>query len=97
MASGLPVIATHESGATTLVRDGVEGIIVRGRDIDHLAEAMIKVATDREANKRMGRAAHARGASGNTWGDFAERVIRMCDEAIGKKKSSIPKGRLVAG
>jgi len=85
MGAGLPIIATHESGATTLVRDGVEGFIVRGRDVNHLADAMIKVATDREANEKMGRAAYARGARANTWGDYAERVIQICDEAIRKR------------
>ena len=82
MASGLPIVATHESGATTLVRDGVEGLIVRARDINHLAEGMIKVATNREANERMGRAAYERGAKGNTWGDFADRLLKICAGAV---------------
>jgi len=67
MAAGLPIIATHQSGATTLVDDGVEGLIVRGRDVNQLAEAMIRVATDRESNEHMGRAAHVRGGRNNTW------------------------------
>ncbi len=94
MASGLPIIATHESGATTLVRNGVEGFIVRGRNVDQLAEAMIKIATDREANQRMGRAAHERGAKGNTWGDFADRLLSLCGEAIERKKNSIRPGQI---
>jgi glycosyltransferase involved in cell wall biosynthesis len=86
MASGLPIIATHESGATTLVDDGVEGWIVRGRDVDQLADAMIKTASDREANARMGRAAHQRGAQKNDWGDFAERTLQICEAAMQKRK-----------
>ena len=84
MSTGLPIIATHQSGATTLVRDGVEGVIVRSRDVDHLAEAMIKVATDRALNERMGRAAQERGAKANSWSDYAERVTRICTEALEK-------------
>jgi glycosyltransferase involved in cell wall biosynthesis len=87
MAAGLPIIATHESGATTLVDDGVEGLIIRARDVDQLAGAMIKVANDRELNRKMGEAAYARGAKNNSWGDFADRLIRICSEAIEKKKS----------
>jgi glycosyltransferase involved in cell wall biosynthesis len=87
MASGLPIIATHQSGATTLVDDGVQGLIVRGRDVDQLAEAMIKVASDRELNEKMGRAAYARGAQKNSWGDFAERTVRICEAALEKRKS----------
>ncbi len=88
MASGLPIVATHESGATTLVNDGVEGLIVRARDIDHIAAAMIRVASDRELNQKMGEAAYARGARNNSWGDFADRLIRICELAIEQRKST---------
>jgi glycosyltransferase involved in cell wall biosynthesis len=75
LAAGLPVIGTHEGGATTLVEDGVEGLIVRGRDPQHIAEAMIRVATDRELNRRMGEAAHKKGAVKNSWQDYGDRLL----------------------
>ena len=75
LASGLPVIGTHEGGATTLVEDGVEGFIVRGRDPQHIAEAMIRIATDPELNRRMGEAAYQKGAVRNTWQDYADRLL----------------------
>lgn len=74
LASGLPVIGTHEGGATTLVEDGVEGFIVRGRDPEHIAEAMIKVATNPELNRKMGEAAFKKGALRNTWQDYGDRL-----------------------
>jgi len=86
MASGLPIVATHQSGATTLVEDGIEGLIVRGRDVEQLAAAMIKVASNRELNERMGRAAYERGARRNSWGDHADRVIKICAEALERRK-----------
>jgi glycosyltransferase involved in cell wall biosynthesis len=86
MAAGLPVIATHESGATTLVDDGVEGIIVRARDVDHIAGSMIRTATNRAENERMGRAARARASRNNTWDDFAGRLLRICEEAIARRR-----------
>lgn len=66
MASGRPIVATYESGATTLVKDGVEGFIVRVRDPMHIAEAMIRIATDAELNRRMGEAVYQKGAVRNT-------------------------------
>ena len=75
LAAGLPVIGTHEGGATTLVRDGVEGFIVRGRDPQHIAEAMIRVALDTELNLRMGEAAFEKGASKNSWQDYGDRLL----------------------
>jgi glycosyltransferase involved in cell wall biosynthesis len=75
MAVGLPVIASPESGATTLVDDGVEGIVVRGRDSQHIADAMLRVAQNPELGWRMGEAAHKKGAVQNTWQDYADRLL----------------------
>lgn len=75
MGAGLPIIASYESGATTLVQDGIEGFIVRGSDPAHIAEAMIKVATDPQLNQRMGNAAHQKGALRNTWQDYGDRLL----------------------
>jgi glycosyltransferase involved in cell wall biosynthesis len=75
LAAGLPVIGTHEGGATTLVQDGVEGFIVRGRDPQHIAEAMLRVASDPELNRRMGEAARQKGAVKNTWQDYGNRLL----------------------
>ena len=75
MGAGLPIIASHESGATTLVRDGVEGFIVRGRDPQHIAEAMIRASLDPELNRRMGEAAFQKGAAKNTWQDYGDRLL----------------------
>ena len=75
MGAGLPIIASHESGATTLVRDGIEGLIVRGRDPQHIADAMIQVFLDPELNREMGEAAHKKGAAKNTWQDYGDRLL----------------------
>jgi glycosyltransferase involved in cell wall biosynthesis len=75
MGAGLPIIASHESGATTLVRDGIEGLIVRGRDPQHIADAMIQVFLDPDLNRKMGEAAHKKGAANNTWQDYGDRLL----------------------
>jgi glycosyltransferase involved in cell wall biosynthesis len=77
LASGLPVIGTHQGGATTLVEDGREGFIVRQRDPAHIAEAMIRLATDRDTNAAMGRAAHQRAGRNNTWQDYGDRLLQF--------------------
>ena len=75
LASGLPVIGTHSGGTTTLVDDGVEGFIVNGRDPQQIADAMIKLATDRDLNRRMGEAAYRKGGVRNTWQDYGDRFL----------------------
>lgn len=75
MAAGLPIIASHESGATTLVRDGVEGFIVPAREPRRIADAMTKIAGDPAMNREMGEAAYKKGAVGNTWQDYGGRLL----------------------
>lgn len=75
LASGLPVIGTYAGGATTLVRDGIEGFIVPSRDPDKLADAMIRIVQDKELNRRMGDAAYLKGAVRNTWQDYGDRLL----------------------
>lgn len=74
MAAGLPILASHESGATTVVQDGVEGLLIRARDPEQIAGAMLRVARDRNLNERLGRAAACR-AAGNTWQDYGDRLL----------------------
>jgi glycosyltransferase involved in cell wall biosynthesis len=76
LASGLPVVGTHEGGATTLVEDGVEGFIVRGHDPTHIAQAMLTLARDHELNRRMGEAAYLKGAVNNSWQDYGDRLLQ---------------------
>lgn len=75
LAAGLPVIGTHEGGATTLVEHGKEGLIVHGQDPQAIAEAMVRLGTDQALNLAMGKAAFAKGAIKNSWQDYGDRLI----------------------
>jgi len=86
MGAGLPIIASHESGATTLVRDGIEGFIVRGRDPRHIADAMVRVALDPGLNLKMGEAAFQKGAAKNTWQDYGDRLLEKYQRRLASFK-----------
>src|SRR6185503_467777 len=73
MAAGLPIIASYETGATTLVRDGIEGFIVPPRDPTAICAAMLKLTRDPDLCGQMGRAAYQKGAVRNTWQDYGDR------------------------
>jgi glycosyltransferase involved in cell wall biosynthesis len=88
MGAGLPIIASHESGATTLVRDGVEGFIVRGRDPHHIADAMVRIALDSELNLKMGKAAFQKGAAKNSWQDYGDRLLEEYQRRVATSKHS---------
>ncbi len=84
-AAGLPVVGTYESGANTIITDGIEGFIVPARHPEKLAEAMVRVADDSELNRKMGEAAHRKGAAQNTWQDYADRLLAEYKERLNAK------------
>jgi glycosyltransferase involved in cell wall biosynthesis len=88
MGAGLPIIATYETGATTLVQDGVEGLIVPARNPEKLAEAMLRLATDRELNERMGRAAWRKGAQHNSWQDYGDRLLAEYEARLRARRAA---------
>jgi glycosyltransferase involved in cell wall biosynthesis len=82
MACALPVIATYETGATTVIRDGHEGIIAPARSVPALAEAMIALGSDPVKNRQMGMEAYRAGGQSNTWADYATRLHRVYSERL---------------
>jgi len=59
LACGRPVIATRESGASELVREGETGFVLAARDIDTLVERLRLLHADAALRERMGGAAPA--------------------------------------
>jgi glycosyltransferase involved in cell wall biosynthesis len=53
MAAGVPVISTRLSGIPELVRDGETGLLVPERDAAALADAMARLAADRDLAARL--------------------------------------------
>jgi glycosyltransferase involved in cell wall biosynthesis len=74
LASGLPVITTPNSGS--IVRDGLEGIIVPPRDVERLADAIERLVQDPELRLRMGQAARRRALDHGDWTHYGARLAR---------------------
>lgn len=56
MAAARPIVATEVSAIPEVVEDGVTGLLVPPRDPRALAEAMLRLLTDRECAAAMGQA-----------------------------------------
>ncbi len=60
MAAGKPVIATAVGGVPELVQHGISGVLVPPGDVEALAEAILKLAGDRNLRRQMGKEAFGR-------------------------------------
>ena len=79
-ACGLPSITTVEAG--DVVRDGIEGIIVRPGDVDAIAAALENLYRHPELVERMGAAARKRVIDNFTWDHYRARLLDAYETAL---------------
>ena len=72
LGAGVPVVTTKSAGS--IVRDGVDGILVPERDPEALAEAVRSIAEDRNKRESMSREARKR-AETFTWKKYVDQII----------------------
>ncbi|NBJ09721.1 glycosyltransferase family 4 protein [Microvirga arsenatis] len=76
-ACGRAILTTDVPGCRTLVRDGIEGLLVPSGDPAGLAQALIALAREPDRVARMGEAARARVLDGFTERDVMESVKNL--------------------
>jgi glycosyltransferase involved in cell wall biosynthesis len=74
-ACARPLVVTDVPGCRHFVRHGVEGLVVPPNDVTALAEALHRLANDRELRERMGAAARRRLLEGFTE-EHVKEVLR---------------------
>jgi len=93
MASGLPVIVTSHVGASELVSDRKEGLVVPPGDVPALVGAIDELVENEDLRISLGRAARARVEQGCSWTEYGDRVLRHIEERAslrGMSSSSAP-------
>jgi len=75
LACGRPVVATRESGASEVIRDGETGFVVPARDVDVLVDRLRLLHSDATLREHMGHRAPATVAHLS----FAAHAERMCE------------------
>ena len=81
-ACGLPCVTTKEAG--DVIRDGIEGILVKPGDVDAIANAIRYFYDHPEAVEKMGAAARQRVVENFTWDHYRSRLLDAYSTAIGK-------------
>ena len=79
-ASGLPQITTREAG--DVVRDGIEGIIVKPGDVNAIAAALEHLYQHPEIVDKMGDAGRRRVVENFTWDHFRSRLLDAYETAM---------------
>jgi phosphatidylinositol alpha-1,6-mannosyltransferase len=78
-ATGLPVVAGRSGGAPETVRDGVTGLVVDGRSVDEVADAVGGLLGDAERAAKFGVAGREWAGEAWDWADLADRLRRLLD------------------
>lgn len=84
MASGLPVVATPETGGADVVAPGHEGLLIPSRDPAAIVEAVETILENEEKRQTMGAHARNRVAHGHEWRDYGRRAVAAYALLTGK-------------
>ncbi|HYZ74304.1 MAG TPA: glycosyltransferase [Chthoniobacterales bacterium] len=87
MASGLPVVATQHGGIPEAVHEGIDGILVPERDESALYEALLKLATQPDLWRQMGKQASRSVAENFEQGQQVVRLEAAYAEALRSESS----------
>jgi glycosyltransferase involved in cell wall biosynthesis len=79
-AVGLAVVASDVEGVGTLVRDGIDGLLVPGRDPAALARCLSELLADDERRNALGRAARRRAEADFGAERMAERYLGFLEQ-----------------
>lgn len=85
MATGKPVITTDLPGPRTVVRDGVDGLVVPAGDVAALSAAVAKLAAAPALRRAMGEAGRQAVLARYTWERSGEVLEGVYRDALGMK------------
>ncbi len=96
MASGLPVIASTNSGGSEFIRDGIDGFIINAGEVAPIVSKLEELANDPQRCYDMGRAAAER-AQQFSWDAYGEQIFETYKRVIaGADESSKAAGPEIA-
>lgn len=82
MASGLPVICTHNTGGEEIVDNGVNGFILPIRNINLLKKKILILYNDRFLLKQMKNNAFIKAQKSFSWNNYGNKVIKFYKKFI---------------
>lgn len=87
MACGLPLIGTNAGGIPELIEDGYNGLIVPKKNPEKLAEAILKLAQNKELREKFGKNSLTK-SQNYTTEKMAKETLKVYEKAIENFKSN---------
>ena len=80
MGCGMPILAPSLPAIERALHDGSEGALFEPRNVESMAEALRRLASDDSARAAMGRAARARAEKDHSWEGIARRIVDLFEK-----------------
>ncbi len=82
MGCSKPVVATSGGGIPEVVQNGITGLLVQRRDVERLAEGMLRILEDEALARAMGEAGRLRAESLFSWDRIADEVLQIYRDLV---------------
>ena len=101
MAVGKPIIASDITGYASVMTNNIEGLLIPPRDEEKLADALIRMMTDKSLREQMGAKGRPKPLKFD-WANIAKRVFNYYEQTLdrlaatkAKPEKKIPSGERV--
>lgn len=85
LAAGLPIIATHESGASEIIEHGRSGTIIHAGSVAELANSINEIASFPEKLERFSVEAISAAARTHNWDQYVDKLVEVYADAYTRK------------
>ena len=92
MAAGCPVVASNIEGFAGVLTHGVEGLLVRPKDSEALAEALLQLVDNPDLRRSMGERGRD-AAQQYSWERVSQRVLSYYERLLYERQSVLARGR----
>ena len=82
LATGKPVVATNVGSIPDVVKDGKNGFLVKPKDEDALATAVIRILKDTNLRQEMGNNAYEMATRELSWDNIAKKTLDLYNEVL---------------
>jgi glycosyltransferase involved in cell wall biosynthesis len=87
-ACGKPVIGSHAGAISSVVQDGIDGLLVPPRDISALADAVIRLLEDESLRDRLGERGRQKVLERYTWETIVARFRQVYAQTAEQHRSA---------